>query len=194
MKEIVDKHYSEYYKYYRRMCLQYYNGRYLSEDLLHELYFELLKVKPETVEFFDEIGKLHYIGLRIIKSLFYHKNKSKTHSAESSPLFETPSVSTSTMLLDSFLKDESILELNELENEIQRQFEAAQRGIEQALSSKESPDNKTPSDYLKVRVFLDANETNIHRLSKTIGVNRAYIKEVYKQGQELLKQKIHESH
>ena len=51
IKTIVDKHFADNYAYYLSVCKRYYNGRYLAEDLLHELYhvFVHLQKKDSSI-------------------------------------------------------------------------------------------------------------------------------------------------
>lgn len=153
---------------------------------------EFFKVKPETIEFFDEIGKLHYIGIKIINRTFGYRVQGKNHKdAISSPLFETPAVSTSDWMLDQIIGAEQFFDVINFESEIQTNFKKAKKAISEALNSS-SNQSKEPSDYLKVRVFLDVTETNISQVSKRIGVDRKYIRRFYKEGQQLLKDKIND--
>lgn len=88
-KQIIDEHYSSYYNYYRKVCYQYYDGRFLYMDLLHELYIGFLKVKEEVIKKFHSIDKLKNIGLLIIRSLFNKRNRQKNHKdGQDSPLSE----------------------------------------------------------------------------------------------------------
>ena len=70
-KEIIDSHINQHYEYYRKQCRYQYNGRYLWEDLFQETYLKLLTIKPETIEFYNEIGKLNCI---VINKIIIPKN------------------------------------------------------------------------------------------------------------------------
>src|SRR3954463_14146142 len=91
MRSIADAHFTENYNYYRKVCRNQFRGSYLFEDLLQETYLEFLKVKPETIEFYNEIGRLNCIVIRIIKALHNRRrNGKKNKQGETSPLFEIP--------------------------------------------------------------------------------------------------------
>jgi len=78
--------------------VRYYNGRYLHEDLLHELYLGFLKVSPQTILEFHERNRLHNIGLWIIKSIYQSRKCLKKYNTTvrkggDSPLSETSAIS-----------------------------------------------------------------------------------------------------
>ena len=74
-KQIIDVHFNDNYKYYRKVCYRYYSGRFIYEDLLHELYLGFFKVKEDVILQFHNIDKLKNIGLLIIRSLFQKRNQ-----------------------------------------------------------------------------------------------------------------------
>lgn len=94
-KAVVDKHFTDNYKYYRKVCYQYYGGRYLLEDLLHEVYLGFMKIRPELIDSFNQINKrtglnnLKNLGLLIIRSLYQKRfYKKKYERGSDSPLSE----------------------------------------------------------------------------------------------------------
>lgn len=149
----------------------------------------MLEVKPETIEFFDEIGKLELIGIKALKGIFNKRAQRKNHvDAGSSPLFEACN------LVDIDINDllsSPCVDILEFESQIQTKYIMAQNAITDALNSS-SNQTKEASPYLKVRIFLDVNETNISDVSRRIGVDRKYIRRFYNEGRELLKQKIND--
>lgn len=152
------------------------------------MYLKMLEAKPETIELFDEIGKLHFIGIRILKGIFNKRGQCKNHAdSQSSPLFETPYG----IVLEDFLIAEPCYEIKEFEEQIQVRYTKAVKAIDGALNSSSTTTGES-SDYLKVRVFLDVSETNISQVSKRIGVDRKYIRRFHQEGQEFLKQKIND--
>lgn len=183
-KSIIDKHFEKNYKYYRQVCYRYYRGRYLFEDLLNESYLEFLRVKEPTINKFNEIDKLHLIGLKIIRSLYRRRyasaNRTGENGCNSSPLFETPTLGYEV----DFLQDES-----KDEKEIQLYFERATNLIEKSLSYPvETCKAKTP--YQLVQTFLAVQESNINRVSIETGISRPFITETYKQAREFIKKEI----
>ena len=77
MKEIVDAHFLENHEYYKKVCRYSFKDRYLWEDLLQETYLCFLRVKPETIEKYHELGKLRSIGNIIIRSLYQDRKRAK---------------------------------------------------------------------------------------------------------------------
>lgn len=79
IKTTIDKHFADYYSYYKRICKKYYNGRYLAEDMLHELYFKLLAEKPESIDKYNKDGKLYILGLYRLRDLFRNRTRTLQH-------------------------------------------------------------------------------------------------------------------
>ena len=76
-QQIIDEHYNAEYQYYRRVCRRYYKGRYLFEDLLHELYFGLLKVPEDVVIKYKETNTLRILGFRTIRNIYQRRDQQK---------------------------------------------------------------------------------------------------------------------
>lgn len=94
VQHIINSHYEQNYRYYRKICRQKYNGNYLYEDLLHELYFNFLRVRPEKILEYNSTNSLNVIGNRLIKWLYikrtrHNQNNNKNKLSGDSPLFET---------------------------------------------------------------------------------------------------------
>lgn len=182
MKVIIDRHIQDRYDYYRNICYYHFQGRYLWEDLFQETYLKLLEIKPETIEFYDSIDKLHCIVIRTIKSLRQESKRAKKNKqGHTSPLFEINGLDISHGYFD---ESDSINEI-----EIQEQFEKANKAIEKALSQPVA-ESKEVSDYLKIKTFVHINETNTYRVSKKTGISRQYLNQIYQQGRELLLNEI----
>lgn len=182
-RQIVDEHFTSNYKYYRQVCYQYYRGRYLYEDLLNEAYLKFISIKPETIDKFLELNKLHCIGLKIIRSLYQKRTNGLKYSnaGGSSPLFETKGVEWSYNFIDdNQTKDEK---------EIQLYFEKAVKTINEALTYPVT-ESKKRTPYQLVQTFLAVQESSIGRISIETGISRPHIKETYKQAKEYLKNEI----
>jgi len=194
-QQIVDAHFTSNYKRYRGICYQYYRGRYLFEDLLNESYILFRQVKPETIQRFSELDKLHCIVLKIIRSVYQKRNYSarnkpsfynKEAGCNSSPLFETPTINFD---LDIMCSDIDILDVTQKELEIQKHYERATELIGIALQEPVI-DQKEKSNFLKITVFLDANRSSINHIHQKTGISRTYLTQVYKEGKQLLKDEI----
>jgi DNA-directed RNA polymerase specialized sigma24 family protein len=207
MRSIADAHFTQNYNYYRTVCRYQFKGNYLYEDLLQETYIELLRVKPETIEFYSEIGKLNCIVIKIIKHLHSHRRRRKYHhDGHTSQLFETADIDYSNWVesdeaidqtrrmpfdneLNSFL--ENFEEVLETENRIQRQFDQARELMELAKLEPVKYDKGSElSDFLKIKVFEEVNKSSVNRVHKDTGISRAYLTRIYREGKEYLQKNI----
>ena len=177
----------------------------------------MLEAKPETIELFDEIGKLHFIGIRILKGIFNKRGQCKNHAdSGSSPLFESCTLNGHDENFSSFLAelkednfneqfgksinfkieeeftDKNLYELKVIEGVYEDKHRKMRNAIDEALTITNDVSRGESSNYLKVRVFLDVQQTNISQVSKRIGVDRKYIRRFHQEGQEFLKQKIND--
>lgn len=207
MRSIIDAHFTENYKYYESICRFQFGGNYLYQDLLQETYLALTQVKSETIEFYNEIGKLNCIVIRIIKALYgRRKNDKRNANGSTSPLYEIPSVDSRLVVFalretDDFMNlapldkipDDSLnpLELAIQEETIQRQFEQANDLIKIALQEPVIETKGTEiSNYLKVRVFTEVLNSNVNQVHKSTGISRAYLTRINREGQQYLQNKI----
>lgn len=76
-KIIIDKHFEGNYNYYKRVCLRYYKGRYLFEDLLHEVYLKFVESKEATIKRYSSSDKLYCLGLYYIRHLYRERKRTK---------------------------------------------------------------------------------------------------------------------
>lgn len=189
MKEIVDAHFLENHEYYKKVCRYSFKDRYLWEDLLQETYLCFLRVKPDTIEKYHELGKLRSIGNIIIRSLYQDRKRAKKNkNGHTSPLFEFNSYSNE----DSNLQDSNELnyfeiELYELEMKVN--YDKALVLFDKALTEPVS-DHAGASSFLKIKTFLAVQDSNIYRISKQTGINRKYITDVYNEAREYIKKEI----
>lgn len=176
-KLIIDKHYSDNYNYYRSVCYNYYRGRYLWEDLSHELYIDFLKIKAQVIEKFHQLGKLKNIGLKLIRRLYERRFRAKrsttNHNGEVSPLHETPGVSYAIEISQADNKNYLAKEL---------QFSKMERAIKQALQSQDR--------WFDVSVFLQSQDESILSISKKTRIGRDRLTRAANAGKEYLKQRI----
>jgi len=111
IKSIIDKHFADNYTYYKSVCKRYYNGRYLAEDLLHELYLKLSNSNPDQIERYHKANKLNCLGLLIIKDLFRHRTQKLFHiDGNTSNLFEAANFE----ILDFKQVDEEYFQIDEI--------------------------------------------------------------------------------
>lgn len=193
-KQIADAHFAKNYNYYRTICYRCYRGRYLYEDLLNESYLKFIEKDPDVLLKFHREGRPErhiedrfrsMVKLIIIETFRNRGIKSNRcingETNNSSPLFETPSIN-----LDyDFIAEEP--QKNEVE--IQNHFLKAVSAINKALQEPVK-EGKKKSDWLKVRVFLEVEKTNINKLSKQTGISRPFITQTYIEGQKLLQKEI----
>lgn len=159
----------------------------MCNDLLHETYLEMLKIKPETIIKFNNLNRLYNLGLITIRQLYIRRNncaRNGTKRAVVSPLFEIPSAG----LIDDLV---STLDADVIEREFEMlQYSInATKAIEAALND-ETESGKSASPFLMVTIFNEVNSSNISRVSKKAGVSPEYIQKIYEQGRKYLLKQI----
>lgn len=187
MKEIIDAHFLSHYEYYKKVCRYSFKDRYLWEDLFQETYLGFLKVKPETIQKYHDLGQLNKIGNIIIRSLYQERTRAKMNkNGHTSPLFEVGKYEV-TDFKDSEVLNQFEIELEEIEN--RDKYDKAIEVFGKALSEPVSNEKKA-SPFLKVKTFLAVHDSNIYRISKQTGINRKYITDVYNDAREYIKKEI----
>lgn len=183
-KEIVDKHFTKEYAYYKRICSQRYKGRYLKNDLLHDTYLGVLKKKDETIFKAEREGRLKTVFISTMRYIFEDRKQIKLHiDGKTSDLNESCiSVINS---IDYLLREEGF-EKDIIDMETQTHI---QELIDTAMATQNNG-TKERSDYLKVSVFLHAVNTNISQTSRDMCIPRYFISEIYNEGRMYLKQAI----
>lgn len=188
MKDIIDKHFTDNYKYYKSICKRHINN-ITHEDMLHELYLKFFNVNHNVIIEYNGNGKLTNIGCMILRYLAQNRYRTKKNKQGStSPLFisdvpcdindlysqqadEHSSVDYIIDLIESKIKEENKEEL----------FSKLNHAIIKHLNS----ENNT-----NIAVFLQANETSLYELHKDSGISRFYLKRSYEKGKELLKKEL----
>lgn len=172
VKMIIDEHYTKYYHYYHMICTRFFKGRYIAEDMLHELYLGFLTVKSEVIIKFHAIDKLKCIGIRILKSLYSKRNLgTKRAGKTTSPLHELPMV---------FDVNELEIETDNISNEYN--YEKTEQAINKLTSNNDT--------WFVTQVFIQCQQTNISKLSRETKISRSYLTAAYKKGRELLHKEV----
>lgn len=178
-KKIIDDHFTQKYDYYRRVCAKYYNGRYLTDDMLHELYLAFFNVRPEIILQFNAIGKLQNIGGKIILSLYCKRNQgNKNKGKQSSALHELPMFDID--IVGDMIVDDSVDECKHEQRE--NQLSNMDVAIDKLL--------RDPNTWFSTQVFLECQTDSILALSKKTKISRGYLTKAYKRGNELLLNEI----
>lgn len=174
MKDIIDKHYTEYYKYYRKVCLSYTKDIELADELLHETYLGFLKAKTTTIIQFNTDNKLHFLGINILRSLWQKKKQVKKHiDGQTSTLFKSN---------NSFDISELNLRLLKENHYSENEYNVLESAIRTLLNDS----NKSMS----IIIFLQANETSISEIHRHSKISRPYLTKHYNKGKQYLKQYI----
>lgn len=198
IKVIIDNHFVKYYDYYKSVCKKKYSGRYVADDLLHEVYLAFFKVNPEVIIKFNDVNKLQNIGGKIIISLFNKRNQgTKNKGKTTSPLHETPVNDINDIrspkecnLLEIESNDDYIDYLLFNDNIFMEKEKERQRIKEIHLSNAQSVINQRLRDketWFATEVFLQCQDKSILRLSKETRINRSYLTKAYDNGKEMLK-------
>jgi DNA-directed RNA polymerase specialized sigma24 family protein len=188
MRKIIDNHFATNYEYYRKVCKAYYRGADLADDLLHESFVSFTKVKPDVIERFNELEKLHCIVLKIIRSTYANRRRAKQNKqGNTSPLYigSSTSVDYEFVNLVSVEEDNVLLELEPKLLAVIKQAEC-----EPVVYGK----GKELSNFLKVKVFVQANQQGIRQTSRSTGISRNYLAKIYNEGKEFLKQQLNETY
>lgn len=166
----------------------------MKDDLLHEAYIQMLKVKPEVIERFNSVGKLYNIGLLVIRSLYqkrYYKKRNKSEGG-SSPLHEVNNEASKQVKFnildimsyplngdDEFLKPDLLEIITDYRSE-EDPCVKVKYVVSDALNIEDD------SIRLSVGVFVKATEDSILGIHKKTGISRGYLSKRYKEGREYL--------
>lgn len=176
VKSIIDLHYTSNYKYYKHICNRFYKGRYIADDMLHELYLGFLTVSPRVIIKFNEIDKLKCIGIKILKSLFSKRNLgTKNKGKQSSPLHEIP------------VFDIQTYSYPDIETELESEINETNIIKSEAAINKLLSNNDT---WFVTQVFIQCQNQSILKLSRDTKINRSYLTSAYKKGKELLYKEV----
>lgn len=158
-KQIIDKHFSDNYNYYRFVCYKYYKGRYLFEDLLHELYFKLLNEKEFKILKYHKDEKLKVLVIYRLRDLFRSRSKNNLSEKCNFELLEKDFV---------YLQDEEP-EINEnkmelIKNSVWSQLAKSDIDMQVFVASQAEP------------IYLIAKRSGISTTKLTSCKNRAALK------------------
>lgn len=190
MKNIIDKHYTDNYKYYKVICKRYINN-ITHEDMLHELYLKFFKVNEAVIIEYNKLNKLTNIGCMILRYLAQNRYRTKKNKqGETSPLFIS-NVPCDINDIYSLNNDEvnsldyiiDLIESKQTEENKEELFSKLNHAIIKNLNN----ENNT-----YISVFLQANETSLYELHKDSGISRFYLKRSYDKGKEILKKELNE--
>ena len=171
IKSTIDKHFADNYTYYKSVCKRYYNGRYLAEDLLHELYLKLSNSNPEQIERYHKANKLNCLGLLIIKDLFRHRTQKLFHiDGNTSNLFEGANFE----ILDFKQVDEEYIPIDEVT------IERIKNTIFDGLLNQDHD----------IEVFVMAQIEPLYRMEQRTKINRSSLKKAYENARIKLKNQL----
>ena len=168
MKQIIDKHIIEYHRYYSCVCINYYKGRYLWEDLLQELYLEFLNCNENTIAKFNEQKKLHFLGAKIIQGLYSKRGKRKEYKVGTSNLNEL-----------SNLKEYS--NLKTIQDETDPFAYIDDEEVKRAM------DDLYKRDWFLHDVLVITQSESINNLSKRTKIDRGYLTKAIKEAKYYIK-------
>jgi len=161
----------------------------------------MLKVKPDVIVKFNELNRLHNIGLLVIRSLYQKRNQSKKiKSSGCSPLFETP-------IREIYINGQPINSIEDRRHELSDDFEVMTipewvrvfSGHEDRTVQNTTPeeiveiiDRLFESNRLHMDLLMKANEPglSINKIHKVTGIGRAYLTKVYKEAVDKVKTEL----
>lgn len=159
-KEILDKHITTNYGYYKNICWKYFKGNYLFEDLLHIVYLDIIENNLEQVVKYNDNGKLRVLIIYKIRRLFEKRKIKCSNNRPSSPLFESKDV-------------EDYIIQNIAYEEIEP-FEIDEYKIEKI---KDFVFNQIAKDDRDTEIFVQNQfGESINSISKRTGINRPSLK------------------
>jgi hypothetical protein len=174
-RNLIDKHFTENYKSYKSVCRKKFGGRYVYEDLLHELYIMFIDYDSEKIRRYSDNGKLHILGLCFIQKIFAKRNNKKKYKAESSNLLE---ISTSVECSDNMFMIEDI----EPELISDEKIEKVKAYLIKGVLSGDTDLN----------LFAMAQVDNLYSIHKKTGINRKSLQDSYGRAQLKLKRIIND--
>lgn len=185
VKSIIDNHIKLNYDYYHRVCKKYYNGRYIADDMVQELYLAFLNVKEDVILKFHSVNKLKNIGGKIALSLFNKRNQgTKNAGKTTSPLHEVPT-------FGSCLTDDDFSEWSAYRPEShdycrhtvkEKQLSTMAEAMTKLMRNQET--------WFEVTVFKECQNQSILSLSKETRISRSYLTRAYNNGRELIKKEM----
>jgi hypothetical protein len=176
VKAVIDEHITLNERYYKSVCYQYYNGRYLWEDLFQEFYLEFLNLKSDLVQKFHEANKLNYLGALVIRNIYSKRGQHKRYKVgETSPLFETVTIAENLNISLPQEDDTTIYDKVD--------FKLVQDRLAELKRN----------DWFKHEVLMLLQNESINGLSKRTNINRKYLTDTYKDTCNQLKKEIYGS-
>lgn len=183
VKSILDKHIVKYQRYYSTICISYFNGRYLWEDMFQELYLQFLKVRPETFEKFHNTDRLHFLGGKIISFLYSKRGQRKNHSDSQTSVFNETcgiiDISEYRPLIELSDEGDAVVDRRRGVTEIAEQPSDPLQKVDIAIVKRVVEDLYTYDPFL-YDVFTFLQKESINSLSKRSGINRKYLTDSHK--------------
>lgn len=182
MKQHIDEHIVKFEKYYRGVCYTYYNGRYLYEDLLQELYIEFINTSPNIIRKFHVNNKLIYLGHILIRKIYSHRGYHKRYDkGKTSPLFESCHIECLDIDKIDLTSSENIeSELDELINNLPPDPEYIFKQL----------DEHEKEDYFEANIVRLSQNESLHSISKRTRISYPYIVKKYKEANENIKKRL----
>lgn len=209
VKTIIDEHIKVNYDYYHRVCKKYYNGRYIADDMVQELYLAFLNVKEDVILKFHSVNKLKNIGGKIALSLFNKRNQGTKNAGKStSPLHEVPartSVNNTFIVLDKnnyrpnenpddFFNHDDFIDIVNWKKSEPTEHDPSRHIIkEKQLSTMAEAMTRlmrNQDTWFEVTVFKECQNQSILSLSKETRISRSYLTRAYNNGRELIKKEM----
>lgn len=206
VKTIIDEHIKVNYDYYHRVCKKYYNGRYIADDMVQELYLAFLNVKEDVILKFHSVNKLKNIGGKIALSLFNKRNQGTKNAGKStSPLHEVPALTNhnDTFVVvdknnfkdnDAFLTYDDFIDIANWKKSEPTEHDPCRHVIkEKQLSTMAEAMTRlmrNQDTWFEVTVFKECQNQSILSLSKETRISRSYLTRAYNNGRELIKKEM----
>lgn len=184
IKTAIDTHVVKYKRYYSSICISYFNGRYLWEDMFQELYIHFLKVRPEQIIKFHSQNKLHFLGGKILWFLYSKRGHRKNHVDSQTSTLNESANRIEYRFFDNMDDEENATEtigFDLIDEPTDPLSKIAPTDIDTALNDLYS------HDPFLFDVFTILQKETINSLSKKADINRKFLTDSHKKACEFIR-------
>lgn len=181
-KLLIDKHFSDNYKYYQNISKRYFKG-HLAEDFVHELYLEFNKKSDDTINKFS--GKFKLLSLLICRTLLKYSTRTKrSNKGQTHSLYDCGNRMLDITLLDMPQEEIELFEIDEAKIEIIK--ESVWTSVERVKKD----GVRAPNKYYEIATFAASQNESIRSIARRTGLSRNQVSDISHLGAIKLKRLI----